>query len=897
MNQMDVDPTTRLPSSSSKRPADFLPASSSADKRTKILPPDGQLTKLNSNMGNRMYNILVDVAEANESVWWNILSSVLMDLTLELASTDMKDSVIANLNRERADDIVKSFNNKDQLEEWKVDVRNAVKSKDWTDLVLRPELKIPTIASTFELSPEQENATKISWERPYHGRAAEALWTHIRKHYRPDDTTASYVHFCSVVQSSGTGKSRTVDELGKKHFSIPINLRDAKFTGGYPPADHEVRDFLTKKGTEGESYRRACRFIDALFQHTDHILKKEFDPKLKIEEVACKFRMRMTEGQTMTMHNEFRRQFYQQVVQIAKGKLTAAQPGSDTGPAYISPSTSENAIDDSPSTSKNTIDDSPSTSEDAIDDNSSQHYAFPAAASCNKLVRSLRDRKPWSSSCQNYPLVILTFDEAHTLANREETTWSNLSVLRHVFRALYRFPLFALFLSTTGRIWQFTSPDEDTSTRIFLRNLKLIQPFIDLGFDMLAKKVALNGKWDLEHVTRDSHIVHMGRPLFGSRWDAGDVPVRANIVTFAVGKLLNANPSTEYFTEDQMLACLSQRLPIKFNSTTYISHAERKQVEGHMRVCLNIDDGFQSMTTVSPSEPLLSEAAYVIMSRKSFDVLKCFKTVLDGFAVHKGDRGEFLALLLLTLARDKAVGPPDDEGRPKCHPKQRYFDFASFMYGHLFKSLSNPVLVSLQHDFPNAKMHFNHFVKLHDFKSVDKECLLHLMTRGAGVLCANNHASIDAVTVFLKSGTKLTTNNIGLGLHQFKNDPSYSKNPQPELFESMDPYECGILKEGDAAVPIVKIVFALAARSAGLHVTRHDPSEAYNAVVYDIWCAGLSPEYLEPICEEQTDIWDGLLQASNGWKKIYKAAADIDLRRSMYPGATFDGGHWSNWNV
>ena len=27
------------------------------------------------------------------------------------------------------------------------------------------------------------------------------------------------------------GKSRTVDELGKKHFSIPINLRDAKSTG------------------------------------------------------------------------------------------------------------------------------------------------------------------------------------------------------------------------------------------------------------------------------------------------------------------------------------------------------------------------------------------------------------------------------------------------------------------------------------------------------------------------------------------------------------------------------------------------------------------------------------------------------------------------------------------
>jgi len=364
-------------------------------------------------------------------------------------------------------------------------------------------------------------------------------------------------------------------------------------------------------------------------------------------------------------------------------------------------------------------------------------------------------------------------------------------------------------------------------------------------------------------------------------------------VTFAVGKLLNANPSTQYFTEDQMLACLSQRLPIEFYSTNYISQsAERKQVEGHMRVCLNIDAGFQSMTTVSSSEPLLSEAAYVIMSRESFDVLKCFKTILEGFAVHKGDRGEFLALLLLTLARDQAVGLPNDDGRPQ----RRFFNFAPFVHGRLFQSLSAPGLEKLQDDFPDAKMHFNHFVKIHDFETIDKETLLLLMTRGAGVLCADSQASIDAVTVFLTSGTKLTTDNFGLVLYQFKNDLTYSKNPQSKLFESMDPYDLGILKEGDDAVPIVKIFFALAAKIPGLHVKRHPALEAYNAVVYEIWCAGFSPEFLNPVCAQQTDIWDGLLQASYGWKNIYKAV-EKDLRRSLVPGAADDDGHWSHWAV
>jgi hypothetical protein len=43
-----------------------------------------------------------------------------------------------------------------------------------------------------------------------------------------------YAHFAAIVQSSGMGKSRTVDELAKGRFVIPLNLRGAKSTGGWP---------------------------------------------------------------------------------------------------------------------------------------------------------------------------------------------------------------------------------------------------------------------------------------------------------------------------------------------------------------------------------------------------------------------------------------------------------------------------------------------------------------------------------------------------------------------------------------------------------------------------------------------------------------------------------------
>jgi hypothetical protein len=204
----------------------------------------------------------------------------------------------------------------------------------------------------------------------------------------------------------------------------------------------------------------------------------------------------------------------------------------------------------------------------------------------------------------------------------------------------------------------------------------------------------------------------------------------------------------------------------------------------------------------------------------------------------------------------------------------------------------------LAESFSKAVMHFNHFIKLHDYKSIDRECLLLLMTRDAGMLCANNHASIGAVNVFLHSGTKLAINNLGLILYQIKNDSHYSHIAKPNLFQSMDPYDLGILKEGDAPVPVIRIFFPLAAKTPGFQVTRHAPSATYTAVVYDIWSAGLSSNFLDPI-DPRTDVWDDLLQASYGWKEISKATTDVekDLRRSMNPGTADDGGHWSHWAV
>ncbi len=42
-----------------------------------------------------------------------------------------------------------------------------------------------------------------------------------------------YGRYCSIVQSSGMGKSRMLDELSKDYFLIPINLRGATSRGSF----------------------------------------------------------------------------------------------------------------------------------------------------------------------------------------------------------------------------------------------------------------------------------------------------------------------------------------------------------------------------------------------------------------------------------------------------------------------------------------------------------------------------------------------------------------------------------------------------------------------------------------------------------------------------------------
>lgn len=75
-------------------------------------------------------------------------------------------------------------------------------------------------------------ATQSSWERNFEGDVHLHILKAISERTRAVTPHGNYANFATIVQSSGMGKSRMVDEMGKHVLLIPVNLRPDGDTGG-----------------------------------------------------------------------------------------------------------------------------------------------------------------------------------------------------------------------------------------------------------------------------------------------------------------------------------------------------------------------------------------------------------------------------------------------------------------------------------------------------------------------------------------------------------------------------------------------------------------------------------------------------------------------------------------
>ncbi|KAH9919507.1 uncharacterized protein B0H18DRAFT_937176 [Fomitopsis serialis] len=795
----------------------------------------------------------------------------------------------------------------------------------WAYFIDQPELrKVPDHGQAvlardrvFETSIDdpriQIKATEASWNSEFQGDAHKALWTYLNTSYNPTKSKVStevFTPYSAIIQSTGVGKSRLIDKVSESHFVIPLNL-SANGTG-YPPGDEVVLFFLSSGKTQKDTFRRCCAFLRALFDHAIAIIQGDYFKEAReagLSALASMFRLTMSDGMTFARHGEFRRAFYSKVLTLAEQYSTEGkQPAGADAKGRLSQ---------------------------------------------KKRSKATEYEQNRVAELQN-PLVTLAFEESHTLTdqmgdgerlgsgnlNVDEhafaRTWSIFGELRRALRGLNGLSIFALFTSTTGKIANLVpSRMKDPSARVMEGKYHAVLPFTGVGLDQLATnhKLSLKKGFALSYVASGQWMAYLGRPLFGSLYEnyaahASTEDSMRRTLHFAQQKLLCANDvdGMEPLTLAQQLACLSQRLALELNCTTYTAQCkEREQVEGHLRLCLKVDPTFETMVTLSASEPILAEAAYVIMQQSRFNVPKALRSVLDGFAVDKGERGELLATLLLTLARDEAVksqlpwwvsssaGTNSDDVPGPVMTTNAFFSGLL----ELFKADPSEIeaedqktIDAFAQDFDDCFMHFNHFIKAQQLDVFQVDHLLGLLARGAALLCANTFGGVDAALTFV-SGAHASEDTLYPILVQVKNDKKYSDNVKNALFAPMDPYRTGFWNfTHQPQKPIIRIVFALAVPDikSKVRITKTEKivskfedgkhagkTKTFDA--YDIWIAGLSPRVLGPITPQTQDVWKSLLDASYGWDKLYASVSDAeaDQMRSMTPGAGTGLRHWNGF--
>ncbi|CAG8684476.1 2580_t:CDS:1, partial [Ambispora gerdemannii] len=411
-----------------------------------------------------------------------------------------------------------------------------------------------------------------------------------------------YAPYTSLVQASGTGKSRLLRELAveKDVLVVYICLRDS-ISRGYPKRSI-IADVITGEGLLEYHY---LTFLSALFGVCSEFLDQQLRENA-VKTCGHVFDILISDKNDETFGLQNR--FWNEVMEQMKSQEASTDVVKKMADRY---------------------------------------------KDLTVTLNKLSNPSPFK--------MLLAFDEAGALIDSNNTS-NNKGNFYHLRKALQAIPhesdccSMALFTDTLSKVSNFSpAKRHDSSSRVSHQGRRLYKPFYLLDvFDCRMQQPV-----DITVSSSINQIRNMGRPLWA---DIGG----ATVIEFAMEKLLCDEEKAEHIyvnrvgpisinTMTEALAILGPRLYLEISS---LSQQATKLVSSHMRILRHVDEERESLITTSPSEPILAEAASHIMNYPGI-----FKQVLDHLAtsirshvvVNAGDQGELVGRILCLLAVDKAI--------------------------------------------------------------------------------------------------------------------------------------------------------------------------------------------------------------------------------------------------
>ncbi|KAK0474636.1 hypothetical protein IW261DRAFT_1341523 [Armillaria novae-zelandiae] len=408
----------------------------------------------------------------------------------------------------------------------------------------------------------------------------------------------------AMIQSSGTGKSRTMHEIARLVFTIPINIRNTSsddIGAPYLEPDTSVREYLIPNGKVQLRKRYHC-FLRATFE----LVEEEFSGLcLENEDRSARalhWREHLSSGnvhKTLYHHIEW----------------ATTVKDFDFGQA-----------------------DSADYEGDAANPNLVQ--------ATNESFNKLRDVVVSKDALipQGDLKILIYFDEAHTLAAGTPGP-TNYDTLCLALADIGNLNHFVIFMSTTGALSVLGRPQHEYhSSRAVAPRTTLPAPFTILPFNIGPR--VLHKQATFEMLRSIKHLATFGRPLWHTMLVAGASP--AALVLLARSKLTHKNEGS------------SSNFPVHFmmEFAPRLEKARRLQEEmvtGHMRIAFSIPSHREYMNSRHPSEPILAEAAAISIYEENVSMVKVISDLLQNDLITKGERGKLVARLLLTLTWDKAI--------------------------------------------------------------------------------------------------------------------------------------------------------------------------------------------------------------------------------------------------
>ncbi|KIY47465.1 hypothetical protein FISHEDRAFT_74576 [Fistulina hepatica ATCC 64428] len=494
-------------------------------------------------------------------------------------------------------------------------------------------LRIPAFRPAKKGSPDLVTDPFVveAWNQPYCGNYSN-YFAHAMDNSigRNTGIRAPYSKIGAIVQSSGTGKSRLVQEVSKSVFTIFINLRGSNAQSAFPRSDTSVFnlfDDIANSRSCAEAKQRLYFFLLNLFTMAGRLVQKYTS---------------LADWNKFLANEEKRLFFLDQVVSFK-----------------YDPKSPSIGYDDVDKMLNNLV---------KVVGSWTQHKHL-------KIFLAFDEAHTISNEAE-------FVTEAQKKVSLYDIFCSAIADLssRHIF---------VVFLSTVGSLDAGSldvgssdvfgrSVDTFSSAREFV-SAKHFPPYTALPFDLFAHEDKVQvGRLTLKGISSFRHLMKFGRPLWHALHKGGGSD--AKIMTLARGKLtgkvsmeiafdphhgdptngiweMTAAPLEDTAEEvSRMLALVGARVLLTFNPASETARQQEAElVRNHMRIAFSIPEHREYMMTGAPSEPVLAEAAAIEMYERNVSLIQIISKHTSRGLIEKGERGGLVARALLIRAFDFAV--------------------------------------------------------------------------------------------------------------------------------------------------------------------------------------------------------------------------------------------------